>query len=139
MENARSMDPRPKRRLRLIVALTAVVLLASALVYTSFSASSETRTPSDLLASAEEGESYELTGRVEPGYVRRGGELHFRVRDRKGGGASVPVRYSGTIPDPFRANREVIVEVRKEGQGFVGQRDSLVTKCPSKFTSMKEG
>ena len=139
MENARSMDPRRKRRLRLIVALTAVVLLASALVYTSFSASSETRTPSDLLKSAEEGESYELTGRVEPGYVRRGGELHFRVRDRKGGDASVPVRYSGTIPDPFRANREVIVEVRKEGEGFVGQRDSLVTKCPSKFTSMKEG
>lgn len=133
------MDPRRKRRLRLVVALTAVVLLASALVYTSFSASSETRTPSDLLASAEEGESYELTGRVEPGYVRRGGELHFRVRDRKGGDASVPVRYSGTIPDPFRANREVIVEVRKQGQGFVGQRDSLVTKCPSKFTSMKEG
>ena len=121
------------------MALTAVVLLASALVYTSFSASSETRTPSDLLKSAEEGESYELTGRVEPGYVRRGGELHFRVRDRRVGGASVPVRYSGTIPDPFRANREVIVEVRKEGQAFVGQRDSLVTKCPSKFTSMKEG
>ena len=133
------MNPRRKRRLRLVVALTAVVLLASALVYTSFSASSETRTPSDLLASAEEGKSYELTGRVEPGYVRRGGELHFRVRDRKGGDASVPVRYSGTIPDPFRANREVIVEVRKQGQGFVGQRDSLVTKCPSKFTSMKEG
>ena len=109
-----------------------------ALVYTSFSASSETRTPSDLLASAEEGESYELTGRVEPGYVRRGGDLHFRVRDRKGGGASVPVRYSGTIPDPFRADREVIVEVRKEGDAFVGQRDSLVTKCPSKFTSEKE-
>jgi cytochrome c-type biogenesis protein CcmE len=133
------MDPRRKRRLRLVLALTAVVLLASALAYTSFSASSETRTPSDLLASAEEGKSYELTGRVEPGYVRRGSELHFRVRDRKGGDASVPVRYSGTIPDPFRANREVIVEVRKEGQGFVGQRDSLVTKCPSKFTSMKEG
>lgn len=133
------MDPRRKRRVRLLVALTAVVLLASALVYTSFSASSETRTPSDLLASAEEGESYELTGRVEPGYVRRGTQLHFRVRDRKGGGASVPVRYSGTIPDPFRADREVIVEVRKDGQGFVGQRDSLVTKCPSKFTSEKEG
>jgi cytochrome c-type biogenesis protein CcmE len=139
VENAPGMDPRRKRRLRLIVALTAVVLLASALVYTSFSASSETRTPSDLLASAEEGETYELTGRVEPGYVRRGNELHFRVRDRKGGDASVPVRYSGTVPDPFRADREVIVEVRKVGQGFVGQPDSLVTKCPSKFTSMKEG
>ena len=127
------MAPGRKRKLRLIAALTAVVVLAAALVYTSFSASSETRSPSDLLASAEPGETYELTGRVEPGYVRRGGTLHFRVRDRRGGG-SVPVRYAGVVPDPFRAGREVIVEVRKEGQGFVGARDSLVTKCPSKFT-----
>jgi cytochrome c-type biogenesis protein CcmE len=127
------MAPGRKRKLRLIAALTAVVVLAAALVYTSFSASSETRSPSDLLASAEPGETYELTGRVEPGYVRRGGTLHFRVRDRQGGG-SVPVRYAGVVPDPFRADREVIVEVRKEGQGFVGARDSLVTKCPSKFT-----
>jgi cytochrome c-type biogenesis protein CcmE len=127
------MAPGRKRKLRLIAALTAVVVLAAALVYTSFSASSETRSPSDLLASAEPGETYELTGRVEPGYVRRGGTLHFRVRDRRGGG-SVPVRYAGVVPDPFRAGREVIVEVQKEGQGFVGARDSLVTKCPSKFT-----
>jgi cytochrome c-type biogenesis protein CcmE len=127
------MAPGRKRRLRLIAALTAVVVLAAALVYTSFSASSETRSPRDLLASAEPDETYELTGRVEPGYVRRGGTLHFRVRDRRGG-ASVPVRYAGVVPDPFRAGREVIVEVRKEGQGFVGARDSLVTKCPSKFT-----
>ena len=130
---APAMGPGRKRKLRLVAALTAVVLLAAALVYTSFSASSETRSPSDLLASAEPGETYELTGRVEPGYVRRGGTLHFRVRDRRGGG-SVPVRYAGVVPDPFRAGREVIVDVRKEGQGFVGERDSLVTKCPSKFT-----
>jgi cytochrome c-type biogenesis protein CcmE len=130
---AAEMAPGRRRKLRLIAALTAVVVLAAALVYTSFSASSETRSPSELLASAEPGETYELTGRVEPGYVRREGTLHFRVRDRRGGG-SVPVRYAGVVPDPFRAGREVIVEVRKEGRGFVGARDSLVTKCPSKFT-----
>jgi cytochrome c-type biogenesis protein CcmE len=126
-------DPRRKRRARLILALTAVVFLASALVYTSFSASSETRSPSDLLASAEPGKTYELTGRVEPGYVRREGTLHFRVRDRHGR-ASVPVVYAGVVPDPFRAGREVIVEVRRDGARFAGVRDSLVTKCPSKFT-----
>jgi cytochrome c-type biogenesis protein CcmE len=131
------MDPGRKRRLRLIVALSAVVLLAGALVYTSFSASSEARTPSELLAGAEPGETYQLTGRVEPGYVRREGTLYFRVRDRAGK-ASVPVRYAGAVPDPFRAGREVIVDVRKEGDGFVGQRDSLITKCPSKFAADEE-
>jgi cytochrome c-type biogenesis protein CcmE len=132
-----AMDPGRKRRLRLIVALSAVVLLAGALIYTSFSASSETRSPGELLDAAEDGQSYELTGRVEPGYVRRGNSLRFRVRDRTGG-KSVAVRYAGVIPDPFRADREVIVEVRREGDSFVGTRDSLVTKCPSKFTAEKE-
>jgi cytochrome c-type biogenesis protein CcmE len=59
--------------------------------------------------------------------------LAFRVRDRKGS-ASVPVTYTGAVPDAFREGREVIVTVRKEGTTFVGERDSLITKCPSKFT-----
>jgi cytochrome c-type biogenesis protein CcmE len=130
------MDPGRKRRIRLVVALTAAVLLASALIYTSFSASSPAKTPSQLLASAQSGRSYQLTGKVVPGYTRSGNVLNFRVRDRSGR-ASVPVRYSGTVPDPFRQNREVIVTVRKQGAVFVGERDSLVTKCPSKFTEDK--
>jgi cytochrome c-type biogenesis protein CcmE len=44
------------------------------------------------------------------------------------------VVYAGVVPDPFRAGREVIVEVRRDGVRFAGVRDSLVTKCPSKFT-----
>ena len=134
------MDPNRKRATRFVVALSCAVLLAAALVYTSFSASSEARTPSQLLASAQPGETYELTGKVVPGYEKRntaaGTELVFRVRDRDGN-ESVPVRYSGAVPDPFRAGREVIIDVRKEGTEFVGVRDSLVTKCPSKFTAEK--
>ena len=132
------MDPARKRRVRLVVALTCALLLASALVYTSFSASSEARTPSQLLSSAQAGQVYQLTGKVLPGYRREGTVTHFRVRDRAGEG-SVPVRYEGVLPDPFRAGREVIVAVRREGGVFVGQKDSLVTKCPSKFTADKSG
>src|SRR3954453_8089504 len=130
------MDPARKRRIRLVAALSAAVVLAGALIYTSFSASSPAKTPSQLLASAQAGRSYKLTGKAVPGYQRRGEVLSFRVRDRAGG-ASVPVRYAGTVPDPFRQNREVIVTVRKQGGVFVGERDSLVTKCPSKFTEDK--
>jgi cytochrome c-type biogenesis protein CcmE len=128
------MDPSRKRRVRFVVALSAAVLLAGGLVYTSFSASSEARTPSQLIAAAAPGEVYQLTGKVEPGYERRGTVTHFRIRDRAGT-ASVPVRYDGTLPDPFREGREVIVHVRKQGQVFVGEKGSLITKCPSKFTA----
>jgi cytochrome c-type biogenesis protein CcmE len=128
------MNRKRKRTTRLVVSLTAAVLLASALVYTSFSASSEARSPSQL-RDAVAGRSYELTGKVVPGYHREGDVLVFRVRDRTGSSTTtVPVRYAGAVPDPFREGREVIVTVRKQGGVFVGQKDSLVTKCPSKFS-----
>jgi cytochrome c-type biogenesis protein CcmE len=129
------MNPARKRRVRLVVALTTALLLAGALVYTSVSASTEARSPSQLLASAAPGQSYQVTGKVVNGSIRqRGAETLFRVRDRNGS-ASIPVAYTGAVPDPFANGREVIVQVHKSGSGFVGERDSLVTKCPSKFTA----
>jgi cytochrome c-type biogenesis protein CcmE len=129
------MDPSRKRRIRLVVALTAALLLAGALVYTSFAASSDAVGPSTLLKGpGRPGQSYQLTGKVVNGSIRRRGDATlFRVRDRNGT-ASVPVSYTGAVPDPFRDGREVIVTVRRQGSGYVGDRDTLVTKCPSKFS-----
>jgi cytochrome c-type biogenesis protein CcmE len=124
------MDPSRKRKLRLGVALAAAVLLATALVYTSFSASTEASKPSEI----EPGKSYELTGKVVDGSIQKSGnELRFRIRDRDGK-QSVPVDYAGVVPDPFREGREVIVSGELKQGTFVAERDSLVTKCPSKFT-----
>ena len=132
------MDPARKRTVRLVVALAAAVLLAGGLAWTSFSASSEARTPAQL-ASAKPGERYQLTGKVAPGTYERRGDLHtFRVVERKGQ-ASVPVSYRGSVPDPFREGREVIVTVQRDARGtFVGEKDSLITKCPSKFSESKQ-
>ena len=46
------MDPSRKRTIRFVVALSAAVLLAGALAYTSFSASTEARQPSELASAA---------------------------------------------------------------------------------------
>src|SRR6476469_10057517 len=98
------MDPQRKRRVRLVVALTAALALAGALVYTSFSAASDAVDPTQLLASADSGRTYQLSGKVAAGSVNRNGDhLGFEMRDRDG--------------------------------RVVGQRDSLITKCPSKFKS----
>lgn len=121
--------------MRLVVALSAAVVLASALVYTSFSAASPALSPSQLARQAQPGRSYQVTGTVMQGSVRREGEvLYFSVEDRAGG-TSIPVSYTGTVPDPFREGREVIVTVQKQGSSYVGERDSLITKCPSKYTT----
>ena len=128
------MDPERKRKIRLVVALSAAVLLAAALVYVSFSSSSEAKAPSDLLASSGSG-SYEVTGTVVPGSVsHRGDQLRFRIGDRDNLKENVPVRYTGTVPDPFREGREVIITGDYRDGKLMGQRDSLVTKCPSKFS-----
>ncbi len=133
------MDPARKRTIRLVFALSAVLLLATALIWTSFNAATEARTPSQVLEQpAEPGRSYELTGKVVEGSIERDGEaLRFAVRDRVGS-ASVPVSYSGVVPDPFREGREVIVSGALAEDTFVAERDSLVTKCPSKFTNAEE-
>jgi cytochrome c-type biogenesis protein CcmE len=131
------VDPARKRKIRLIVALTAAVVLAGALVWTSFGSATEATTPSQALKSAP-GKSIEVTGKVVDGSVRRGDPLRFRVRDRDGT-ASVPVVYRGAVPDPFREGREVIVTGTMRGGTFVAERDSLVTKCPSKFKSKPGG
>src|SRR3954453_3000793 len=123
------MDPARKKKIRLVVALAAALALATALIYTSFSASTEASKPSQL----REGHSYEVTGKVVDSSVRHSGdELLFRIRDRDGT-ASGPVRYAGEVPDPFREGREVIVKGELRNGTFDGQRDSLVPKCPSKF------
>ena len=131
------MDPARKRKIRLVIALSAAVLLAAGLVYTSFSASTEAKQPSELLT-ANPDQSYDLTGKVVPGSIQRGDqELRFAISDRDGSD-SVPVAYTGTVPDPFREGREVIVTGSLEGGTFVAEHDSLITKCPSKFSEEAE-
>jgi cytochrome c-type biogenesis protein CcmE len=43
------------------------------------------------------------------------------------------VSYTGVVPDPFQQGRGVLVTVRPQGSQFIGQQNSLTTKCPSKY------
>ena len=77
-----------------------------------------------------------MTGKVVKDSIRhRGEQLRFRVVDRDGHGPSIPVTYTGTVPDPFRGGREIVLTGEVENGTFVGEPDTLVTKCPSKFTT----
>ncbi len=130
------MDPSRKRAIRLTVALSVALLLASALIYTSFTAGSPELTASQLLRRAQPGQSYILAGTVLYGSVRRNGtSLLFRIRDPKLS-VSVPVHYSGIVPDPFAAGRGVLVTVHEQGSTFIGESNSLTTKCPSKYQAV---
>ncbi len=132
------MDPQRKRKIRLVVALSVAVLLSVALIYTSFSASTEAKEPSQLLT-ATPGTSYEMTGEVVKGSIRHHGSgIAFRVVDRDGSGQSLPVTYTGTVPDPFRGGREIVLTGALKDGTFVGEPETLITKCPSKFTTKSD-
>lgn len=130
------MDHDRKRKIRLAVALSAAVLLAVALIYTSFSASTEARQPSEVLAAGPSGESAQVAGIVVSERKQAGRGRDFRVADEEESGRKLRVLYpEGIVPDPFREGREVIVTGRLNGDGvFVAEKDSLITKCPSKFS-----
>jgi cytochrome c-type biogenesis protein CcmE len=127
------MEPSRKRAIRLTVALTAALLLATALIYVSFSSGRDEVTAAQLLVKAKPGGQYILAGTVEDGTVQRvGSTLKFRVL-APNQRTSVPVTYSGVVPDPFAEGRAVMVNVTDQNGSFVGQQNSLTTKCPSKY------
>jgi cytochrome c-type biogenesis protein CcmE len=124
----------PKRRspARLVIALSVAATLAVFLLYTSLAGgSTPSIQPSDL---ADHGGTVSLAG-VVLGPVTgdsQGSGMRFRLRDI-GGSATVPVVYTGSVPDLFQPGRDVSVRGALENGVFVAERDSLVTKCPSKY------
>ena len=130
------MDPSRKRAIRMTVALSCAVLLATALIYTSFSAGRDEVTASQLIRRAKPGTTYILAGTVVDGSVHRtASTLTFRIRDPKND-VTAAVHYTGEVPDPFAQGRAVLVDVQ-EGSSptatYRGVANSLTTKCPSKY------
>jgi cytochrome c-type biogenesis protein CcmE len=121
---------------RLIVALSVAAVLAVFLLYTSIAGGG---TPS-LVPSQAAGHA----GRISVGGMVVGkptGDahargLHFRLRDPKGS-ATLPVVYTGSVPDLFKTGREVVVDGKLRGGVLVAVPNTLVTKCPSKYAPKK--
>jgi len=133
-------------RPRLVIALAVGSLLAVFLVYQALAGASTLLVSVDQLATNTDGaagRTVQLTGRVEScdggACTGRSAPFTFTLRD-DGSSATVPVRYTGgSVPDAFREDRHVIVTGRMDGGVFVAQPDSMVTKCPSKYSGGGSG
>ncbi len=141
--HVRPMDHRAGwlRRKRFLIVGLAVAIALGYLGFTAFQgASMYYLTVSELLArnDAAYGERVRLTGKAEDGSVVRIPEtntLRFAVAD--GDGASLPVIYSGTVPDAFKEGADVVVEGSLTPAGTF-EADSLLVKCPSKYEAAPE-
>jgi cytochrome c-type biogenesis protein CcmE len=122
---------------RLVLALSIAALLAVFLLYTSIAGGgTPSLRPSQLLANNHGGNRVTLSGKVMGPVARSADVFHFRLRDVNGT-TSVPVVYRGTVGDLFRTGRDISVDGRLRSGVFVGVKDTLVTKCPSKYSPKK--
>jgi cytochrome c-type biogenesis protein CcmE len=118
---------------RLIVALSVAAVLAVFLLYTSIAGGgTPSLRPSQLAGHVGR---VSLMGHVvgKPSGDAHAAGLRFTVRDVKGA-ATVPVLYKGSVPDLFRTDRDVVVDGRLRNGLFVAVPNTLVTKCPSKYS-----
>jgi cytochrome c-type biogenesis protein CcmE len=123
-------------RPRLVIALVVAAMLIAFMGYQVFGGSDRLIVSVAQLRGDRDGAAHrvvQLSGMVVAS-AGNSASLRFVLRD-DGSPQTVPVAYKGSIPDPFRVGRRVIVTGQLENGTFVAQRDSLITKCPSKYTA----
>jgi cytochrome c-type biogenesis protein CcmE len=134
---SKTLPERRKRRWPLSFVLGGVVILA-AVGYLIF-ANTQSNAVYDMTVSELKqcasclGQSVRVEGTVQEGSIQRNNtmqQLAFVISDGK---VSLPVVYSGVVPDIFNVGIQVVIEGHYNGQGAF-QAQTLLTKCPSKFT-----
>jgi cytochrome c-type biogenesis protein CcmE len=133
------------RRKRVLIPGLAVLLAMSYLGYVAFSgAAMYYLTVDELLArgAAAYGEDVRLSGKVLPDSVEDDpatNTLRFSIADKKNTtGTSIPVVYSGVVPDAFKKDADVVLEGKLTTTGTF-EADNLLVKCPSKYEARRGG
>jgi cytochrome c-type biogenesis protein CcmE len=113
-----------------VIALSVAALLAVFLLYTSIAGGSTASLRPSQLAGRDG--TVQLAGKVVGPVDRQARTMRFVLRDIDGT-ATVRVVYSGSVSDQFKPGRDVYLTGRLANGVFVGDKDSLVTRCPSKY------
>ena len=116
----------------LVVAVVAACV--GYLVYSASGASAEYYlTVSELRAQQPATGDVRVAGVVQNDVQRTDGGLHVRFTE-KDGTASVPVDYTGTLPDIFKPGITVVADGRLGADGIFHAR-AVLAKCPSRFST----
>ena len=117
-----------------MIALSVAGVLAIFLLYTSLAGGgTPSVSPSELATRTGE---VALAGRVvgTPTGDPHGAGMRFVLMDIHEPGAKVTVLYKGSVPDMFRAGRDLVVTGTRQADGvFVSKPGTMITKCPSKY------
>lgn len=136
---ANTESRRPRRRLPWSIVLAGLVILA-AVAYLIY-ANTQSNAAYDMTVSQLQqctaciSQAVRVEGTVQKGSIQRNDttqRLAFVISD---GSQNLPVVYTGVVPDIFNAGVQVVVEGHYVGQNSAFQAQTLLTKCPSKFTA----
>lgn len=117
-----------------MIALSVAAILAVFLLYTSLAGGGNPSvSPSELDGRSERVQLAGLVVGPVSGDAHADG-LHFELADiDPESAASVPVRYTGSVPDLFKVGRHIVVTGELRDGTFVAEPGSMITKCPSKY------
>jgi cytochrome c-type biogenesis protein CcmE len=122
-----------------VIALSVAAALAVFVVYTALAGNGVAQLKPSTVA-GHRGDVTLVGAVVGPvkGDAYTHGGLRFRLEDiGRASAARVPVDYRGSVPDLFKVGRHIVVEGTYRNGVFVAKRNSLVTKCPSKYAPAK--
>jgi cytochrome c-type biogenesis protein CcmE len=130
------MNARP----RLVIALVVSMMLVAFMGYFVFAGASQLLVSVNQLLANKDGsqaKTVQLTGKVVAAN-RDQSPVKFVLRDFSSP-RTVTVAYSGSVPPAFRVGRSVIITGRLGAGGvFRGKPDTLLTKCPSKYSAAND-
>ncbi len=116
----------------LVIAMVAACV--GYLVYSASGAASEYYlTVSELRSQQPTTGDVRVAGVVQNDIQRSDGGLHVRFTE-KDGTASVPVDYTGALPDIFKPGITVVADGRLGADGVFHAR-AVLAKCPSRFST----
>ncbi|MEO9078756.1 MAG: cytochrome c maturation protein CcmE [Rhodanobacter sp.] len=115
------MNPTRKRRLTIVLSILAAAVVAAVLVVLALQNNMNyLLTPSQVQSGqASDYKTFRLGGMVKAGSIQRSTEslkVTFTVVDASG---TMPVEYTGILPDLFRDNQSVIASGHMDGGRFV--------------------
>ncbi|TMD88208.1 MAG: cytochrome c maturation protein CcmE [Chloroflexi bacterium] len=120
--------------IRWAVVTVVVAACVGYLVYSASGGSAEYYlTVSELRSHQPASGDVRVAGVVQNDIQRSDGGLHVRFTE-KDGTATVPVDYTGTLPDIFKPGITVVAEGRLGTDGIFHAR-VVLAKCPSRFST----
>ena len=121
---ARRMSPRHKRMAWIALGLAVLATAIGLVLYALSSNIVFFFTPSQVAGGeAPQGRAFRVGGLVEPGSLQREGvQVRFRITDNA---KTVPVTYTGTLPDLFKEGKGVVAQGQVGADGVFRAKEVL--------------